>query len=327
MPGILVLGFWMFSPSVFAANFGCVSSPNIPGIAVLDSIAIDASLPVGSIIPGSEIRFSFSGNCAAIDLVPQGIAIISCYYGSGTEIAGMPGVYDTGISGIGITLINSSGVRITGAGSDCDTRNTPLGYISNTAGKTFSVDMTLALVKIGTAIGSGTLSRSRTTFGIGMYNTGWGLGSNPDSSVSYSGSTKYRSISCSVDAIITVPLYKVTVADFNGIGSTAGDTNFNIPVRCDAPANVSLYMTSSGYLSKAEGVLALTAGMSNAGGIGIQVLHKANAVIFDNYFNVGRIMTSGELLNIPFVARYYQAGTAVTPGIANATATITLAYQ
>ncbi|MCS2166834.1 fimbrial protein [Scandinavium manionii] len=323
----LLAGLGMVSPAVFAANTGCVSSPSVPGVANLGSTAVDASVPVGNIIPGTERYFSFAGNCANISGVPQGSTIITCYYGTGTEVVGMPRVYNTGVSGIGITLINSAGQRVTGAGAACDTRNTPLGYISNTSAKTYSINMTLALVKTSNTVGSGTLVQAQTKFGIGMYATGWGLGTDPDSSVSYAGSINYRAISCAVSTLIPVPLPKVPRSDFNGIGSTAGDKNFTVPVTCDSPANVSAYMSSAGYLSKPNGVLALTSGTGNAGGVGIQVLYNGSPVAFDSYFNVGSIISAGGTLNIPFVARYYQAASPVTPGIANATATITFAYQ
>ncbi|XUA18187.1 fimbrial protein [Citrobacter sp. OP27] len=323
----LLAGLGVIAPTAFAANTGCVSSPAIPGLATLGSVAVDATVPVGTIIPGTERYFSFSGNCSTISGVPQGSVIITCFYGTGTEVAGMPGVYNTGVSGIGITLINSAGVRISGGGASCDTRNTPLGYISNTSAKSYSISMTLALVKTSTTVGTGSLVQAQTKFGIGMYNTGWGLGSNTDSSVSYAGTINYRAISCAVSTLIPVPLPKVPRADFNGIGSTAGDKNFTVPVTCNSPANVSAYMTSSTYLSKPSGVLALTSGTGNAGGVGIQVLYNGSPVAFDGYFNVGSILNAGGTLNIPFVARYYQATSSVTPGIANATATITMAYQ
>ncbi|MFP2466829.1 fimbrial protein [Pseudescherichia vulneris] len=323
----LLAGLSMLSPAAFAANTGCVSSPAIPGVATLGSVAVDATIPVGNIIPGTERYFNFSGNCSAISAVPQGSVIITCYYGSGTEVAGMPGVYNTGVSGIGITLINSAGVRISGGGAGCDTRNTPLGYISNTSAKTYSISMTLALVKTSATVGTGSLVQAQTKFGIGIYATGYGLGSNTDSSVSYAGTINYRAISCAVSTLIPVPLPKVPRADFNGIGSTAGDKNFTVPVTCNSPANVSAYMTSAGYLSKPNGVLALTSATGNAGGVGIQVMYNGSPVAFDSYFNVGSIISAGGTLNIPFVARYYQAASPVTPGIANATATITMAYQ
>ncbi|WP_426785164.1 hypothetical protein ACP3TB_15065 [Rahnella variigena] len=66
----LLAGLSFLSPAALAANTGCTSSPNIPGVATLGSIAVDASLPVGSTIPGTEKVFAFAGNCAAISGVP-----------------------------------------------------------------------------------------------------------------------------------------------------------------------------------------------------------------------------------------------------------------
>ncbi|UNK63437.1 fimbrial protein [Buttiauxella ferragutiae] len=323
----LLLGLCLISPNVFAANTGCVSTPAIPGIATLSSTAVDSTLPIGSTIPGTERVFSFSGNCSTISAVPQGIAIITCYYGTGTEVSGMPGVYNTGVAGVGITLINSSGQRVTGAGASCDTRNTPLGYISNTSAKTYSISMTLALVKTSNTIGSGAMDPGQTKFGIGMYNTGYGLGSNTDSSVSYTGTLYYRAVSCSVDANIPVPLDDMIVANFSGIGSTAGDKAFNVPVTCNAPVNVMMNMTSAAYISKPNAVMALTAGANNASGIGIQLLYNSSPAVFDNYFSAGNVVNAGDTLNVPFTARYYQTASTVVPGTANATATVTMAYQ
>lgn len=325
--GCLLLGLGSFAPAAQAANTGCTSSPDVPGLAMLGSIAVDSSLPVGSVIPGTAKAFNFSGNCAAISGVPQRTAIITCYYGAGTEVAGMPGVYNTGVSGIGITLINSAGMRVSGGGAGCDTRNTPLGYISATPAKTFNISMTLALVKTSMTIGSGSLLRAQTIFGIGMFATGWGLGSSTDSSVSYAGNIIYKSVTCSSGQNLTVSLGKVPLSAFAGIGSTAGDRGFTIPVTCDSPVNVSIYMTSAAYESKPAGVIALTSSASNASGVGVQMLFNNIPVVFENYFSAGQIISAGSTLSVPFTARYYQTAASVTPGIANATATFTMEYQ
>ncbi|MCL9642850.1 fimbrial protein [Rahnella bonaserana] len=327
MLGCLLAGLSFLSPAALAANTGCTSSPDVPAVASLGNIAVDASLPVGSLIPGSGKMFTFNGNCAAISGVPQGAIIITCYYGSGTEISGMPGVYNTGVSGIGVTLVNSAGQRVVGGGANCDTRNTPLGYISNTAGKTFSVNITLALVKTAATIGTGSLNQSQTNFGIGMYNTGWGLGSSTDSSVSYSGNIIYRSVSCSTGSTVPVPLGDIPVSAFSGPGSTAGDRNFLIPVTCDNPVNIAMSMSSPAYVSKPNGVMAINSGTNNATGIGVQMLFNNMPVTFDNYFQAGAVSNSGGTLNAAFTARYYQFSDTVIPGQANASATVTLAYQ
>lgn len=323
----LVSGLCFLSPAAQAANSGCTSSPDIPGKATLSAVAVDATLPVGSVIPGTERAFSFAGNCAAISGVPQGAVIITCYYGSGTEVAGMPGVYNTGVSGIGIALVNGAGQRVAGGGAGCDTRNTPLGYISNTPAKTFSINMTLELVKTSATVGSGSLLRAQTIFGIGMYNTGYGLGSNADSSVSYAGNIIYKSVSCSTGITVPVRLGRIPASDFRGVGSTSAQTLFTVPVTCDTPVNVSMSMSSPVYASKPAGVIGLTPATGNAGGVGIQMLYNNLPVVFDSYFPVGAIASAGATLNVPFTARYYQSAATVTPGIANATATFTLAYQ
>lgn len=324
---IMLAGLCCLAPAALAANIGCTSTPDIPGIATLSSVAVDSTLAVGTIIPGTAKVFTFTGNCAAISAVPQGIAIITCYYGNGTEISGMPGVYNTGVPGVGITLINGAGQRVVGGGSGCDTRNTPLGYISNTAGKTFSISLTLALVKTAATVGTGTLLQSQTKFGIGMFNTGWGLGGNPDSSVYYSGNIIYKSVTCSAGNNIAVPLGDIPVSAFSGQGTTAGDQIFVIPVTCDNTVNVKMSMNSPAYISQPNGVIALTAGGSNASGIGVQMLFNNMPVVFDNYFAVGSVTIAGSTLNVPFITRYYQTGETLLPGQANATATVTMAYQ
>ncbi len=330
MLGCLLLSACFLSPTVLAANVGCTSTPDVPGVAALGSTAVSTSLPVGSIIPGTERFFSFAGNCANISAVPQGTAIITCYYGSGSEVSGMPGVYNTGVAGVGITLINGSGQRVVGAGAGCDTRGNALGYISNTSGKTFSISMTLALVKTAATITPGTLNRGQTVFGIGIYGTGYGLGSSTDSSVSYGGNITYKSITCSVgggSGAIQVPLGNVPVSQFAGINTVAGAQPFNIPVTCNDSVNVSMSMSAAGYISVPNGIIALSSSGNNANGVGVQILYNGNPVVFNQFFSVGSVASAGATLNIPFTAQYIQYASSISPGTANSIATATLEYQ
>ncbi|MBU9838215.1 hypothetical protein J1786_25855 [Rahnella sp. L72c] len=89
-------------------------------------------MPVGADIPGSQHTFNVSGTCCTSGSNElSGDPIIACYYGNGTEIAGFPGVYSTGVKGGGIALTNSSGQRVVGGGVSCDTRNTSLGNLDS----------------------------------------------------------------------------------------------------------------------------------------------------------------------------------------------------
>lgn len=125
----------LIASAAHAENNYCPSSPPTPFTQQLTQIAVSRALPVGSDIPGTQRVFTFNGNCKGrsgwADVTP-GHPIIACYYGSGEEVAGFPGVYETGVEGIGIALQNSAGQRVSGIGSDCDTRAQALGYISAT---------------------------------------------------------------------------------------------------------------------------------------------------------------------------------------------------
>lgn len=96
------------------AHAGCTATPAMPFLQTMNNMAVAANLPVGSAIPGTIRNYTFSGNCTVTwPSVVAGAQIISCYYGSGTEV--MPGVYSTGVAGIGIRLRNAAGQPMTNA--------------------------------------------------------------------------------------------------------------------------------------------------------------------------------------------------------------------
>ena len=86
------------------------------------------------------------------------------------EIPGLKGVYESGVPGVGVALMNDQGQRISGAGGvQCDSRGTPVGYVSGDGTQSFNFDVTLELVKTSDAVTSGTLVQSQTEFGIGVF--------------------------------------------------------------------------------------------------------------------------------------------------------------
>ncbi|PUW36880.1 ferrous iron transporter B, partial [Cronobacter sakazakii] len=123
LSALLVLaGSLFFMPH---AKASC-TAPMMPYTVSVAYVAVSSTLPVGATIPGTDELVSIHGSCNGY----SGQPIIACYYGSGNEVSGMPGVYETGVEGIGISLMNDKGQRIIGGGVGCDTRNTPLGYVS-----------------------------------------------------------------------------------------------------------------------------------------------------------------------------------------------------
>ncbi len=134
---------------------------------------------------------------------------------------------------------------------------------------------------------------------------------------------------------ITVNLGRVPRDDFSGIGSTsAREEPFEIEIACQrAPGSlqstVSMTMDATRPTAGRPGVMdvnPLGAPLIAARGIGIQVLDgQRRPVQFGRATQVGESKDGSYIL--PFVARYMQTGTAVRPGTANGTATITLTYQ
>ena len=326
MPAILI------ASAAHADNgYYCPSSPSTPYIQQLAQIAVSRALPVGSDIPGTQRVFTFSGNCKdrhGWAPVTPGHPIIACYYGSGEEVAGFPGVYKTGVEGIGIALQNSAGRRIKGAGSDCDTRGDALGYVSSDGNLTFGYTVKLALVKTGETAISGTLDVAQTKFGMGAYDTGLGIGSQGQQNfIGYAGDIVYKAVSCIVPSTLTVTMGAIPVSQFSGPGSTSGEQNLQIPVRCDDKVAVNTSISSQSYLSPTLGVVALSNETGVAEGIGVQVLHNGSPVQFDRFFPVGTIPEAGASITLPLTFRYYQNAPAIHPGRANAVATLTMMYN
>lgn len=317
---------YVFNVHCAMADVGCTASPSPPIIFNLSSIAVSQSLPVSSDIPGSIHSVTFSGNCNAPDIKPlvsPGMPIIACYFGVGAELASMPGVYDSGVPGIGIAMKNSLGQRIVGAGVGCDTRNTPLGTLDSSLN--FSYSVSLSLVKVNNNVSPGTLILSNTVFGMGVYNTGVRIG-NGENTVSYSGDITIRSSTCSVlSSSINVSLGAHSETEFSGKGSTTKASPFSINLKCDKDSDVNVRIDGSKDVDGGLSVLALTKSNNSASGVGAQILRNGTPIVLGQEMQINASTSEGPL-SIPFTARYYQTQDNVEQGVANAVATFTMIY-
>jgi type 1 fimbria pilin len=320
---LLVLGTAaLFMPH---AKASC-STPDMPKMINVASISVPTTLAVGATIPGSEQTVHVAGNCD--HTYESGMEIISCYYGSGSEIPGLTGVYDSGVPGVGVALMNDKGQRITGGGlAACDSRSTPIGYVSNDGMQSFDFNVTLELVKTSEAVQSGTLMQAQTEFGIGVYGND-GIGS--PNVISYAGNVNFQNVTCSVlPKNLTVNLGDFPVSDFVSVGMLSSPAqNFDVTVNCNSTVQPEVKVTSSnGYETAFEGVLKLTKQTGAATGVGVQMVFDGNIAAFDTYVNTRSEAIANETLTIPFEVRYEQVSDVVTPGPANTVATITLAYK
>ncbi|WP_320698976.1 fimbrial protein [Enterobacter bugandensis] len=320
---LLILGTAaLFMPH---AKAGC-TTPDMPKMINVATISVPTTLAVGATIPGTEQTVHVAGNCN--HPYESGMEIISCYYGSGSEIPGLTGVYDTGVPGVGIALRNDQGQRISGGGKvACDSRSTPIGYVSTDGSQTFDFNVTLELVKTSDAVQSGTLLQAQTEFGIGVYGND-GIGS--PNVIAYAGNVNFQNVTCSVSPKnLTINLGDFPVSDFVSVGMLSNPAqNFDVTVNCNSNVQPEVKVTSSnGYETGFEGVIKLTRQPGMATGVGVRMLFDDHLATFDTYVNTQRQAIANQTLAIPFEVRYEQTSNVVTPGPANTVATVTLAYK
>ncbi len=224
--------------------------------------------------------------------------------------------------------MNDHGQRISGAGGvQCDSRGTPVGYVSTDGTQTFSFEITLELVKTSDTVTSGTLVQSQTEFGIGVFGHE-GIG-NPNH-IAYAGNVILHQVTCSVlPKNLTVNLGDFPVSDFISVGFLSSPAQkFNITVNCDTTVQPELKITSAnGYDTAFEGVIKLTQQTGMATGVGVRMLFDDHLATFGTYVSTQNQAVANETLVIPFEVRYEQVSNVVTPGPANTVATITLAYK
>ncbi len=299
-------------------------SPDLPYTISAGTLSVPTTLNVGSVIPGSAKTHTVTGNCSG---TLANHAVIACYYGTGTEVGGMPGVYATNVDGIGIELLNSSGQIVRGTGYECDSTATPMGTVSSDSAQTFSFSYTERLVKTATRIGSGTLTNTQNPFGFGVFKSVGISGSRNTSQ--YSATVAERTATCSIDPLnLTVTLGDFPVSQFTHVGSYTAWKYFNINATCTEEVNLTASVTSAnGVNSQFNDVLNLTPGSGNATGVGVRMLLDGVDLRYNYPIPVGGRTEANIPNTIPFAVQYYQTDATVTAGKANTIATIDLEYQ
>ncbi|UDM49702.1 fimbrial protein [Cupriavidus sp. MP-37] len=328
---------WLVVVACFAAphlaHAKCTATPSLPYDQPLNSMAIAVNLAEDSTIPGTVRSYQFSGSCTEVlPWVVPGAPIISCYYGSGTEVK--PGIYSTGVPGVGIRLRNAAGQPMTNAsGVWCDTRAANLGHLNPDL--TYSVSVTIELVKTG-PISTGNLDPAQTRFGFGVYNGSvegaLGGTGNRDNYIGFSGTIATREIACNVFAPTTVNLPAISARTLATQGS-GGNTPFAIQLSCDSAAIVGVTLDGAAgtpVISAPAGIL----GFSNAGtagaasGAGVQIVNASGTAPVP--LQVRNAMGSIQA-NVPatyrFGARYASLGGTPAPGNVTSSMVFTLDYQ
>jgi len=300
------------------------STADLPWTATPGTLAVPATLGVGNAIPGSARSHRVKGTCDAAD---SGRPITACHLGEGEEVPGMPGVWRSGIAGVGIELLNSAGQPVRGRAAHCDSRSTPLGYVSSDG--SFNVTLTMQLIKTASTTGE----QASTT----VHNGIWSLGIYPDqklgqlNAVRYGGNLALKATTCSVDPkSLNVSLGNFAVSQFTHVGSTSDWRTFNLTATCTDAVTMTARITSpNGATSISDGndVLNINAGIDSASGVGVKMMVGGVLLRYDYPIPFGDQTVPNQPFNLPFQVQYYQTAEVVTAGRANTLATIDIEYQ
>ncbi|MBV8398022.1 MAG: fimbrial protein [Acetobacteraceae bacterium] len=266
-------------------------------------------------------------------------ALIETAIVNGTEIAAGSGIYQTSVSGIGVSfyVVSGSGeTLITSANG---------GYTSGIIG----------------APGNGTLPGIQANMVVtGQVVSGYSLSSLPSVTVTFTptgtcpsttGMANTLTTSASNSAVVpitctvttptvSVNLPTVSLAALSAIGKTGGDTAFPIGLNCASGANV--YITLSDATTPANSTSLLTlASSSTAQGIKLRILNGAGPVAFGpdsaaaGTAHQWFLGPSSSINGVQLTVQYYRddtnpAGTAsatLAAGSVHAQATFTMSYQ
>lgn len=132
---------------------------------------------------------------------------------------------------------------------------------------------------------------------------------------------------CSVESNnINIALGDYLTTQFGSIGSVTQYKPLNVVLNCNNGTKLNAKINADAENS-ALGTIRLTQVSGSATGVGVQILDTvSNPVHLNEKFLVDTITSNGQY-NINWKARYIKTSETITPGIANATATLTLTYE
>ncbi|MGJ7528979.1 fimbrial protein [Variovorax sp. GB1P17] len=310
----------------WAADTGCkMNTPDYQPLTidmVMGTILVPNDAVVGQKLGERDFPINPSASktpwkCATSDTV-NGVML----QGQDMNFPGLEKMYSTNVQGIGIRLL-----RVISS--------TTKHYYPHTLTGSFgpfdpSAKFRVEVYKTAGTTGSGPLAQGTYT----RYFSNGDPGNSVLTTFLSANAITIITPSCTVDVgsrNISVQFGKVPQSAFKGKGSTAAERNFNIKLNCKAGVGMAnqvyLRMDATKDPGGDDGVLRLTQdGQGVATGVGIQVIDdKKVPVKYGEAAFVGPSKDGDYLL--PFTARYYQTGNAVTPGRANGTANFTIDYK
>lgn len=247
-------------------------------------------------------------------------------------VSPVAGVWNTGIAGIGIKVIDVTyGNKVMsslGVGG-WDDFGAP---ITNTNAFTGSFTFTYQLVKTAAQVKSGGAINIPQLFTLVSHNIPLNVTSPALVTISVN-NTSIVATTCTVTTpSVSVTLPSVNASALGTVGTTAGNQNFSIGLSCQSGANVYVTLTDATAPGNTTSNLTLASG-STATGVKLRVLKSGGSPVSygpdsavagnPNQWLVG---ASASTTSIPLTAQYISTGT-VTAGTVKGLATFTMSYQ
>lgn len=291
------------------------------------TISIDPNIPVGGVLARQTISqrkvLDADGNLwSSAGLVcDTPLVTVDANVTSG-PLTALPNVYETGIPGIGLRIVESGRPLSVW----------PLSWFYSSSTKVLvnpTTELDLEFVKTGPITGGGAISGNVAQYiatGPGVVIVGMG----PSSPIIVVPAVP----TCSTTTPdVLVNLDAADVGGFATTGSTLSEKAFNVSLSCsggNAGTKTSVFMSLADQTTPANTTqtLSLTSA-STATGVGVQVLRNdvpISWVSSTNRFKVQDVLPGNSTVDIPFKARYIRTG-AMTAGLVQGIATFTMEYQ
>jgi len=296
------------------------------------TITVPRDTSVGTAL-GSTRSSTVSANCPSNPgtVAPYNNGWYLQYFPQLAVSSTVAGAWNTNVAGIGIRVIDVSysnkSLSSLGVGS-WDNFATP---ITTSAAFTGSFTFTYQLVKTAASVTASGPLIIPSLLTLVSHNVPANVTSPSLVTISVN-NTSIVATTCSVTTpSIRVALPSVNASALSPVGTTQGNTNFNIGLSCQAGANVYVTLTDVTNPGNTSSNLSLASG-STASGVSLRILNGASPVNYGpdsavagnpNQWLVG---ASTSTTSIPLSVQYISTGT-VAPGTVKGLATFTMSYQ
>lgn len=328
-----VIPFFLFMLTLCWASFSDASvscSPRYDTSITIDlgNITVPPDLPVGGDITGD---LTYDQNIIA-QCEGDGNSYVTLYSDLAKDtVYNSRTTFKTNIPGVGIQMggvTNDISAWITNGNTQQQIWEFTLHFLL-TPIENYTFGPMFKLVKISDDIESGTLSGQANHVIVS------GSSSSTTYPVYLSGTvnaTPAHVPGCTVSTASTpVALGTHSPNEFGGVGTTTAFTGFSIPLSCESGAQITAKVDATQDTSGAQSVIQVPTGDENAAGVGVQLywasLNGSTNVPVEFGKDVFVYTSGGGTENLQFEARYYQTQSALFPGNADASATVTLSYQ